>query len=78
MEGSADLIAAYHFNYTTGKMDSLPVAMLGKECREIHPEALNLFRGREVRIMPDADEDGGGMEAAKRWRSKSRKREQYL
>ncbi|MDF1853414.1 MAG: toprim domain-containing protein [Verrucomicrobiales bacterium] len=67
VEGSADLIAAYHFNYTTGKMDSLPVAMLGKECREIHPEALKLFRGRDVRITPDADADGGGMEAARRW-----------
>ncbi len=72
VEGSADLIAAYHFNYTTGKMDTLPVAMLGRECREIHPEALKLFRGRDVRFMPHADEDGGGVEAARRWASQSK------
>lgn len=67
VEGSADLIAAYHFNYVLKKGDSLPVAMLGRECRHIHPEALPLFRGRHVRIFPHIDPDGGGEEAARRW-----------
>ena len=67
VEGGPDLLAAYHFSYTTGKMDSLPVAILGRECRHIHPEALPLFRGRHVRIFPHIDPDGGGEEAARRW-----------
>ncbi len=67
VEGSADLIAAYHFNHVFLKMDALPVAMLGRQCKNIHPDALPLFKGRYVRIMPHADEDGGGMEAAERW-----------
>ncbi|MDF1742030.1 MAG: CHC2 zinc finger domain-containing protein, partial [Verrucomicrobiales bacterium] len=58
VEGSPDLLAAYHFNYTLGKMDCLPVAMLGRECRSIHEEGLPLFRGRHVRIFPHIDPDG--------------------
>jgi hypothetical protein len=67
VEGSADLLAANHFNHVLGKMDALPVAILGRETRKIHPDALVYFRGRNIRIMPHADKDGGGIEAAKRW-----------
>ncbi|MAS93287.1 MAG: hypothetical protein CMO55_08830 [Verrucomicrobiales bacterium] len=67
VEGGPDLLAAYHFLCVTQAMDALPVAMLGRECHHIHPEALRFFSGRNVRIYPHADTDGGGIEAAKRW-----------
>ncbi len=67
VEGSADLLAAYHFNHVLLKMDYLPVAILGKENKKIHPEALKLFKGRHVRIFPHNDADGGGVEAGQRW-----------
>ena len=67
MEGTPDLLAAYHFNHVLLRMDYLPVAILGRENKQIHPEALELFKGRHVCIFPHNDPDGGGVEAAKRW-----------
>ncbi len=63
LEGSADLVAAYHFLYATGKMDALPVAMLGKANKRIHPDALKQMKGKDVRIYPHTD----GLKAAKIW-----------
>jgi hypothetical protein len=40
--------------------------MLGRSCR-IEAEALKLFAGRHVRIVPHRDPDRGGFEAAERW-----------
>ena len=65
-EGSPDLLAGYHFAERFGALTWLPVAMLGRSCR-ILPEALPLFAGRHVRIVPHLDPDEGGIEAAQRW-----------
>lgn len=67
VEGSADLVAAYHLLVTSGNGDALPVAILGRGNGKIHPEALKRFEGKEVRIYPHADDDGKGMAAAERW-----------
>jgi hypothetical protein len=65
-EGGPDLLAGFHFAERFGALTWLPVAMLGRACR-IDPEALELFTGRHVRIVPHRDPDGGGFEAAERW-----------
>lgn len=66
VEGGPDLLAALRFAEALGAMEWLPVAMLGRACR-IAPEALPLFTGRHVRIVPHLDPDGGGFAAAERW-----------
>lgn len=66
VEGSADLIAAYHFLLEQEIWDALPVAMLGSKCRTIDPEALKLFRGRAVKIIAHADK--AGQEAVNGWK----------
>lgn len=67
VEGSADLLAAIHFIIEYEAWDTLPVAILGRSCKTLHPEALRSFRGRRIRLFPHADEDGGGLAAAKQW-----------
>lgn len=67
VEGGPDLLAAYHFLLEQEAEDTLPVAILGRECRTIHPDALKLFQGRRMRIYPHADSDKGGLRAAERW-----------
>jgi hypothetical protein len=64
VEGSADLIAAFHFLIELEIWDTLPVAMLGSKCR-IDKEALKGFRGRAVKIIAHAD--NAGQEAVKGW-----------
>lgn len=66
-EGTPDLLAAYHFLERTSNMDALPVSMLGREIKAIHPEALQLFEGKLVRIFAHNDTDGDGIAAAKKW-----------
>jgi hypothetical protein len=66
VEGGPDLLAGFHFAERFGALTWLPVAMLGRSCR-IEAEALKLFTGRHVRIVPHLDADGGGIEAAKGW-----------
>lgn len=68
VEGGPDLIAAYHFMIEQGECRTLAAAMLGRNCTRIHPEAVAYFKGKSVRIFPHADPDGGGIEAAKRWK----------
>ena len=67
VEGSADLLAAYHFLLENEAWDTLPVAILGRGCKTLHPEALRSFRGHRIRVYPHADEDGGGYAAARKW-----------
>lgn len=65
VEGGADLLAAVHFIQRASAETLLwPVAMLGASQR-IHPEALNIFAGKRVRIYPHIDAAGG--DAAERW-----------
>lgn len=68
-EGGPDLLAAYHFCLRYGVLGALPVSMLGRSVSGIHSEALKYFKGKRVRIFPHADADGGGLEAAKKWKS---------
>ena len=72
VEGGPDFLAALHFRLkhrgeaiNSGK-GWFPVAMLGRS-NAIHPDALKLFNGRNVRIYTHNDPDGGGMAAAQRW-----------
>jgi len=64
-EGGPDLLAALHFIHKAGaEATHFPVAMLGASQR-IHTDALPVFAGKRVRIMPHTDE--AGREAAERW-----------
>jgi hypothetical protein len=63
VEGSGDLAAGYHF--AVHSADWLPVAMLGASMKQLHPEALQWLKGRQVRLVPHADT--AGRSAADRW-----------
>jgi hypothetical protein len=65
VEGSADLIAAFHFLIELEIWDTLPVAMLGSKCR-IDTEALKRCRGRAVKIIAHADD--AGQDAVRGWK----------
>ena len=76
-EGGPDLLAAFHF-LILGDCDSkvTAVAMLGAG-NNIHPEALPLFAGKRVRIIPHLDKAGAkgrraGMDPAVRWQRQLR------
>jgi hypothetical protein len=65
VEGGADLLAAVHFiQRASAETLYWPVAMLGASQR-IHPDALNIFAGKRVRIYPHTDQPG--LDAAERW-----------
>ena len=68
VEGGPDYLAALHFAHELERWDVLPVAMLGRGTgAKIDPVALELMRGRRVRIYPHADADGGGVQSARVW-----------
>ena len=68
VEGGPDYLAALHFSIMFDKWDLLPVAMLGRESgSQIAPEALELLKGRRIRIYPHADRDGKGVVSAEKW-----------
>lgn len=69
VEGGPDYLAALHFALQQRRTGVLPVAMLGRGqgLRGLHPESLEHFRGRRVRIVPHADPDGGSYLSAARW-----------
>jgi hypothetical protein len=69
VEGGPDYLAALHFGLAQKRMGILPVAMLGRGqgLRGLHPESIEHFRGRRVRIVPHADPDGGSHLSAIRW-----------
>lgn len=68
VEGGPDYLAALHFANELERWDVLPVAMLGRGTgARIDPGALELMRGRRVRIYPHADADGGGVKSARLW-----------
>ena len=70
VEGGPDYLAALHFALELERWDVLPVAMLGRGTgTRIHPAALELMRGRRVRLYPHADADGGGAQSARQWAS---------
>ncbi len=68
VEGGPDYLAALHFAHELERWDVLPVAMLGRGTgAKIDPAALELMRGRRVRIYPHNDADGGGAKSARDW-----------
>jgi len=68
VEGGPDYLAALHFAYELERWDVLPVAMLGRGTgARIDPGALELMRGRRVRLYPHNDADGGGTQSARQW-----------
>lgn len=68
VEGGPDLLAVFHFCLLFEAYDTLPVALLGRNCQRIAPEALARIRGKRVRIFPHADADGGGLKATAHWK----------
>lgn len=56
LEGSADLVAGYHFAVEGG--DWLPIAVLGASVRKLHQEAIHAFRGKHARVVPHVDVAG--------------------
>lgn len=69
VEGGPDYLAALHFTLAQKRTGILPVAMLGRGqgLRGLHPESLEHFRDRRVRIVPHNDPDGGSYLTAARW-----------
>lgn len=62
-EGATDLMTAIDLfsryrRHCGGSHSWQPVALLGASCKNIHPEAVSLIRGRRARIIPDADAAG--------------------
>ncbi len=64
VEGSGDLVAAYHWALRFGQ-DCLPIALLGAGIKRIHPRALNHLHGKNVRIVPQ--DDPAGLGAVESW-----------
>ena len=69
VEGGPDFFSALHFALLQNRMDIQPVAILGRGQAKhgFHPDSLELFRGRRVRIYPHVDSDGGGLDQAVIW-----------
>ena len=69
VEGGPDYLAVLHFAVRQQKKGILPVAILGRGqgLRGLHPDALEHFQGRRVRIYPHNDPDGLGIAHALRW-----------
>ena len=65
-EGATDLMAAIDLysryrRCDDGRHSWQPVAMLGAGCKNLHPQAEALLKGRHIRLVPDADPAGDKM-----------------
>jgi hypothetical protein len=68
VEGGPDFLAAWHLIWENELTKThRPVAMFGA-ANPIHTEALPLFAGRCVQILPHRDDNLAGAKAAARWR----------
>lgn len=69
VEGGPDYLAALHFALDQKRAGMLPVALLGRGqgLRGLHPDSIEHFRNRRVRIVPHNDPDGGSYLSAIRW-----------
>jgi CHC2 zinc finger len=69
VEGGPDYLAILHLALRAGRVDIQPVAVLGRsQCiHGFHPDSVELFRRRRVRIFPHADTDGNGIARALVW-----------
>lgn len=70
VEGSGDLVAAYHWALRLGS-NCLPIALLGAGMKRIHPHALEQLRGKLVRIVPH--DDPAGRAAVESWQLQLRR-----
>jgi|GEM_PF-1664120 len=55
VEGGPDLLAAHALLDHVGVSDVLPVALLSRDTRRIHPDAAALLNGRHVHALPHND-----------------------
>ncbi len=69
VEGGPDYLAALHFGLAQKRTGILPVAILGRGvCHHgLHPDSLQYFLGRRVRIYPHNDADDGSYQNALIW-----------
>ena len=66
VEGAPDFLAMFNFLLAEGKEETVaPLAMLGAANDKIEPAAMELLRGRHVRLYPHLDE--AGQRAARAW-----------
>lgn len=65
VEGGPDYLAAWHFIYHSRRWDVLPIVILGRAVRGLHPDAVKLLVGKRVKFFPHVDPDGGGLKQAK-------------
>jgi hypothetical protein len=69
VEGGPDYLAALHFALDQKRAEMLPVALLGRGqgLRGLHPDSIEHFRNRRVRMVPHNDPDGRSYLSAIRW-----------
>lgn len=67
VEGGPDVLAAFHFIVEQGMQTHVAVVGMMGAANRIPDDALMLFAGKRVRIIPDADQ--AGRDAAGRWYS---------
>jgi hypothetical protein len=70
VEGGPDLLSAHAALALLDLHDVLPISLLSRETRILHPEAADLLRGHHVHIIPHndpGDEHRHGRAAAERW-----------
>lgn len=65
-EGEGDFLAAFHFMAQWGEPNLFPVAILGRS-QDLDPSAARRLAGWRIRVLAHADNDEGGMKAARRW-----------
>lgn len=74
-EGATDFLSSIdlysRYRRSGGKHLWQPISLLGAGCKNLHPEAVKLIRGRRARIIPDADPAGDAM--ADHWTALLRK-----
>jgi len=62
VEGGPDYISAWHFLYLAKRWDVLPIATLGRAIHGLHPDALEMLKGKRIRFFPHLDPDQGALE----------------
>jgi hypothetical protein len=61
VEGTPDLLAAWHFIHWAKCWDVLPITILGRCVHGLHCEAVELLKGKTIKFFPHADPDDGAL-----------------
>jgi hypothetical protein len=61
VEGTPDLLAAWHFIHRAKRWDVLPITVLGRCVHGLHCEAMELLKGKTIKFFPHADPDDGAL-----------------